>query len=104
MNLIVQSVVFSKVLFPIFDAINWLKENGFSFLDIDEKKDTYRFRQIDPDVLKQLGYRFITKHAEPGVALIIAIKNETSKAFFLPPRVLLQRETQSLNVSKAHSL
>ena len=69
---IVQSVVLNKDHFTKNQAIKWIKDNGFENNGIDEKENTFRFRQYNPEDLK--GRRYITKKFNGGIELIISIK------------------------------
>lgn len=44
----VQSVIFPKRYWTIHEALNWLDIHEFKTNSIDEKRMTYRFRQVDP--------------------------------------------------------
>lgn len=67
----VQSVVFRKGPWTTPAAQAWLRARGFAGLDVDEKPETLRFRQIDPEP----GGKYFTKTLAhpPGVQLVIAL-------------------------------
>jgi len=75
---LVQSVIFKKLCFTIEEARKWLKENKYKDKGVDEKKEFWRFRQLNPLTVKRKGFsHYITKPLEKsGVELIIAYKNE----------------------------
>jgi hypothetical protein len=75
---LVQSVIFKKLCFTIEEARKWLKENKYKDKGVDEKKEFWRFRQLNPLTVKRKGFaHYITKPLEhSGVELIIAYKNE----------------------------
>jgi len=70
----VQSVVFDKDYWTIKKAQKWLIKHGYESLGCDEKENTLRFRQIDP----QDNFSYITKSLPNNVELIIAYKNKNS--------------------------
>lgn len=47
--LVRQSVLFDKLFWRKAQARAWLKAHGYRYGDIDEKPNTYRFRQRDPN-------------------------------------------------------
>ena len=71
---IVQSIVFNKS-YGLKNARAWLAKNGYGSHYVDEKEETYRFRQYDPSSLENHGYRFRTTPFEHG-NLIIAYPPE----------------------------
>lgn len=75
-NYLVQSVVFKKSKYSLEEAKKWLKENKYKDKGVDEKKDFWRFRQLNPMTVKRKGFgHYITKPLEnSGVELIIVYK------------------------------
>lgn len=73
---LVQSVIFKKSKFSLEDARNWLLENKYKDKGVDEKKDFWRFRQLNPLTVKRKGFgHYITKPLNTsGVELIIVYK------------------------------
>lgn len=64
----IQSVIFSKNKYNLYDAILFLKHNNFkNHAFYDEKEKTYRFRQYDPRLFK----RFRNKKVKDGVEFVI---------------------------------
>lgn len=61
-----QTVIFPKDSFTLNQAITWLRDNGFKFHKVDEKKNTYRFRQTNPVYPAQ----YYTKKLDNGVDLV----------------------------------
>ena len=57
----VQSVIFDATKWTIIDAANWLLNNDFDVIEIDESDNYIIFKQIDESVLKQLGYTVYKK-------------------------------------------
>ena len=54
---IVQSVVIKKEAFPdIDDARAWVRSKGYKVSKIDETPNTYRFRQLDPAIMRTGKY------------------------------------------------
>ena len=75
-NYLVQSVVFKKSKYSLEEAKKWLEENKYKDKGVDEKKDFWRFRQLNPMTVKRKGFgHYITKPLEnSGVELIIVYK------------------------------
>jgi len=64
----VQTLIFSKDRFSRKDAMKWAKAHGFKAAKVDEKENTFRLRQRDPD---QFGtFRTIT--FKPGIKAVVA--------------------------------
>ena len=57
----VQSVIFNNKIWSIIDAANFLLNNDFEVIEIDESDNYIIFKQIDASVLKQLGYTVYKK-------------------------------------------
>lgn len=54
---IVQSVVIKKEAFPdIDDARVWVRSHGYKVSKVDETPNTFRFRQLDPNIMKTGKY------------------------------------------------
>ena len=54
---IVQSVIVKKEAYPdIDDARAWVRSQGYSVSKVDETPHTYRFRQIDPNIMRTGKY------------------------------------------------
>ena len=54
---IVQSVIVKKEAFPdIDDARAWVRSQGYKSAKVDDTPHTYRFRQIDPSVMRTGKY------------------------------------------------
>lgn len=69
---IVQSVIFDKDYWTKIEAKKWLKDNDYYNDDIDEKKDSFRFRQYNPEDLNDRKFR--TKKLNNGLSLVLSIK------------------------------
>ena len=63
----VQSIVFNKSLFSKNEAIVWLKTHEYKYGGVDEKENSWRFRQEDPEKYK----RIISKKIDRGIVLVI---------------------------------
>jgi len=74
-NSIVQSVVFSRPAWTKTNAVKWLKEHNFHHDDCDSKSTQIRFRQFNPEDLKD-NYSYITKPLKDNnsILLIIGVK------------------------------
>lgn len=54
---IVQSVIVKREAYPdIDDARAWVRSQGYSVSKVDETPHTYRFRQIDPNIMRTGKY------------------------------------------------
>jgi len=54
---IVQSVVIKKEAYPdIDDARVWVRSHGYKVSKVDETPNTFRFRQLDPNIMKTGKY------------------------------------------------
>jgi len=76
-NYLVQSVIFKKSKYSLEEAKKWLKENKYKDKGVDEKKEFWRFRQLNPLTVKRKGFgHYITKPlASSGVELIIVYQD-----------------------------
>jgi len=54
----VQTLLFSKDNFTLKKAKAWLKKHGYK-TDVDEKENTYRFRQVEPCEFNEESFRTI---------------------------------------------
>ena len=72
----VQSVIFNNKIWTIIDAANYLLNNDFDVIEIDESDNYIIFKQIDVSVLKQLGYTVYKKVrlAKSGIEMIQVFK------------------------------
>ena len=72
----VQSVIFNNKIWTIIDAANWLLNNDFDVIEIDESDNYIIFKQIDASVLKELGYTVYKKVrlAKSGIEMIQVFK------------------------------
>ena len=57
----IQSVIFNNKIWTIIDSANYLLNNDFDVIEIDESDNYIIFKQIDESVLKQLGYTVYKK-------------------------------------------
>jgi hypothetical protein len=74
-NSIIQSVVFSRPAWTKTNAVKWLKQHNFYYDDCDLKPTQIRFRQYNPEDLKN-NYSYITKPLKDNnsILLIIGVK------------------------------
>ena len=73
----VQSVLINKHKYTLREAENFIINAKFKLKKVDETKNEYRFRQLDPYYLWRQGYnKIITKKIghKSGVELIIYYK------------------------------
>lgn len=72
---IIQTVLFDKSQWTNSKAVKWLKKHGYNGFDVDEKEDTLRYRQYDPEYIKTLGFKkYRTKKLPGGIDLVIVYK------------------------------
>lgn len=64
----VQTLIFSKDKFSRKSAVKWAKSHGFTAAKVDEKENTFRLRQRDPDEFET--FRTIT--FKPGLKAVVA--------------------------------
>ena len=71
-----QSVIFDATKWTIIDSANYLLNNDFDVIEIDESDNYIIFKQIDASVLKQLGYTVYKKVrlAKSGIEMIQVFK------------------------------
>lgn len=72
----IQTILFSKPQWTKQKASAWLRKHKYSNKGVDDKPDTLRYRQVNPDYIEKLGYtRYITKPlGDSGVSLVIVYK------------------------------
>jgi hypothetical protein len=71
-NGVIQSILFNKHIYTKKQALDFLKHHGYNHNKIDITPNFYRFRQIDPEYLQNLGYmRVINKKIAQGIEFII---------------------------------
>ena len=68
----IQSIVFDKNSWTTKKAIKWLTKHNYTGLDVDEKPNTLRFRQIEPSD----SFTYITKSLPNEIELVIAYKHK----------------------------
>jgi hypothetical protein len=68
----IQSIVFDKNSWTTKKAIKWLTKHNYTGLDVDEKPNTLRFRQIEPSDI----FTYITKSLPNEIELVIAYKHK----------------------------
>lgn len=69
----VQSLLFDRDVFTKTDARKWVKSHGFVDLGVDEKPNTWRFRQHEPPEHERDSFRTI--YFRPGVQAVVARPN-----------------------------
>jgi hypothetical protein len=67
----VQSVVFPKELFTLAQAKTWLRKHKYKIPQVDDKTNTYRFRQQPPEDYSE----FRNKKLPNGVILVLGYNN-----------------------------
>jgi hypothetical protein len=68
-----QSVLIPKTLYKLDNAIKWIDNHCFKLKKIDETINFYRFRQIDPSYIGNLGYtNYKIKKLSNGIELVLA--------------------------------
>ena len=72
----VQSVLFLKSKWNETTASKWLMEHSYKIKKVDITEKHLRFRQLNPDYLKKLGYiQYATKNIGDGISLILVYKD-----------------------------
>ena len=72
----VQSIIFKSDKLSLKDAVNFLAQHNFKFSKVDKTKNFYRFRQLEPSVLRREGYnKYINKQITDGITFVLAYKN-----------------------------
>lgn len=51
-----QSIIFNKHINSLPFVYDWIDKTGYEIMKIDETKNYYRVRQLDPRKIEQLGY------------------------------------------------
>lgn len=76
-----QTVVFNKSDWELKEAKDWLKEHGYKYGKVDEKKNTYRFRQFDPHYGNNWDYAYYKiKSASKGLPILLGLNFNANKA------------------------
>ena len=74
----IQSIIFNKNLNTLSYCLKWLQEHDFKFIKVHETTNFYRFRQIDPNILKKQGYNIynnVLVDENKKIYYVIASKN-----------------------------
>ena len=73
---IVQSIIFDSRKWSVLDGANWVLNNDYQVIKIDQPNQFIRFRQISPAILKKKGYtNYKTKKlGKSGIELILAFR------------------------------
>jgi len=72
-----QTLILSKSQFKKTTARTWVRDRGFKFAKLDEKTNTYRFRQLDPKRFQKKSFRTIA--ITKGVKAVIGRKKRILK-------------------------
>lgn len=75
----VQSILFDKTKSTLRSARAFLKRNEFKDKGVDEKEETYRFRQYNPTYLRRLGfteYRTLMVDPAKNIRFVLAYRPE----------------------------
>jgi len=75
----VQSVIFSKPEWTKRKAVNWLKKHDFTGLEVDEKPNTLRFRQLEPSDKYSYATKSIGNNIEFVICYLHKGKNSNTK-------------------------
>lgn len=67
----VQSILFDRELWTPPRAEAWLRRHDYAGLDLDEKPNTYRYRQHDPDLFRPRSFRTIAFGEETGIQAVV---------------------------------
>ena len=70
---IIQSIIFDKSIYKLPEALIYMIKNKYKINKIDETDNYYRFRQVEPNLLKKKGYtNYKTIEKDNGVKEVIA--------------------------------
>ncbi len=94
---VVQSVLFSRPKWTKAKASKWIKEHGYKIdYGIDTKPEHLRYRQVDPDMMEQEGYKFRTKKIGDDIELIIGYKDiSIGRNIIMPRRRVYESDSSS---------
>lgn len=71
----IQSIVIKKPKYDLNEASNWIVRYGFELKKVDETKNTFRFRQLNPASLRKEGFNhYVNKPISDDISLVIAYK------------------------------
>jgi hypothetical protein len=71
----IQSIILDRDVFTLDAAIKWIRSHNYRLFKVDKTPNSYRFRQEDPNKLKQEHYnKYVTKKITKGIKYIIAYK------------------------------
>lgn len=73
-NYKIQTLIFDKSKYSKDKAEKFIKKHGYKNLGVDEKEDTFRYRQIDPDELKKEYPNFRTIHLGKKIKAVVGYK------------------------------
>lgn len=74
---VLQTVLFDKTKWNVRTAKKWLKENNHKYSDVDKKENYIRFRQVDPELLKEHNFtKYRTKKLDNGIDLVYVNKQK----------------------------
>lgn len=71
----VQSLLFSRDQWDVKSAKGWAKEHGYRYGDVDEKPNTIRMRQHDPDGFRKRTMRTIEFGDGYGIKAVVGKPN-----------------------------
>lgn len=73
---VVQTIIFNKSKWDADKANKWLRENKYKNKGIDEKENSLRYRQVNPDYIKKKGFdKYATKAlGKSGISIVLAYK------------------------------
>ena len=74
----VQSIMFKKRYWTLNRAKNWLRDEGFTGLIVDETDNNYRFRQEEPSKFKDGSFRTIK--LKPSIQAVVGIPLKSNPA------------------------
>jgi len=76
MNSIVQSVLFKRVDYDLFKAMDWLKNHHFQIKKVDITNNWFRYRIHEPLDLKNKGYTHYANKYIEDESIILVISYE----------------------------
>ena len=74
-NYVVQTILFKKSMWNDREAVKWLKKHNYRGVEVDEKENTLRYRQYEPEYVKSLGFKkYKTKELNDGIDIVLVYK------------------------------
>jgi hypothetical protein len=74
----IQSVLMPRKKYKYDEAMKWINKNGYKIGRVDVTPSLFRFRQLEPSYLKNIGYKIYKNYTlSNGVILVLVYKSLT---------------------------